>query len=223
MNNPVKIANFHYLTQDMPHISHTSLVEEACSIGIRWVQLRIKDKPLDFIKQVALNTLNICNKFGATLIINDHVELTKEIGAQGVHLGKSDMNPAKAREILGANFIIGGTANTFEDILNLVDAKVDYIGLGPFRFTSTKKNLSPVIGFEGYFSIMEKCNQNNITTPIIAIGGIKSADIDAIISTGVYGIAISSAINLSINKTAVISVISKQLSVNISKNTIELK
>ena len=92
----------------------------------------------------------ICRKYNATLILNDHVHLVKEIGANGVHLGKSDMSPVKARELLGSNYIIGGTANNMEDIRQLHKSGVDYIGLGPFRFTRTKKNLAPILGIEGY-------------------------------------------------------------------------
>ncbi|MDR2692557.1 MAG: thiamine phosphate synthase, partial [Dysgonamonadaceae bacterium] len=132
--------------------------------------------------------------YGADLYINDHVEICRRIGATGVHLGKSDMPPGEARKILGKNFIIGGTANTFEDILRLNAEGVDYIGLGPFRFTATKKNLSPVLGLPGYKQIMEQCAVRGINLPVFAIGGITAGDIPALLNSGITGIAMSSAI-----------------------------
>jgi thiamine-phosphate pyrophosphorylase len=110
------------------------------------------------------------------------------------------MSPTEARELLGKGFIIGGTANTFEDIERLAASGVDYIGLGPFRFTSTKENLSPILGIEGIEGIIKKCNEKGIHIPIIAIGGIKTEDVKTIMDKGVYGIAVSSSINLSENK-----------------------
>jgi thiamine-phosphate pyrophosphorylase len=138
-------------------------------------------------------------RFDAKLIINDNVTLAHEILADGVHLGKTDMKPDEARSILGENFIIGGTANTFDDIYFLQSEEVDYIGLGPFRFTTTKEKLSPILGIEGYERIIKKCREENVSIPIIAIGGIKSEDVRELIKVGVYGVAVSSAINLSNN------------------------
>lgn len=117
-----------------------------------------------------------------------------EVGAKGVHLGKNDMAPAQARNMMGRGFVIGGTANTFEDIVRLNDQRVDYIGLGPFRFTETKKNLSPILGLEGYERIIAQCREAGIDLPVVAIGGITADDIPAILNTGVSAIALSSTI-----------------------------
>jgi thiamine-phosphate pyrophosphorylase len=111
-----------------------------------------------------------------------------------VHLGKSDMTPVDARQLLGFDFIIGGTANTFEDLMHLIENGVDYIGLGPFRFTTTKKKLSPTLGLEGYQSIFKKMEEADIHFPIVAIGGILEADIPTLKSKGVQGIALAGAI-----------------------------
>ena len=127
-------------------------------------------------------------------IIDDHVELAKELKADGVHLGKKDMPVAEARRMLGSGFIIGGTANTFDDIKMHYDAGADYIGCGPFRFTTTKKNLSPILGLEGYRSIVRQMKEADIRLPIVAIGGITFEDIPAILQTGVTGIALSGTI-----------------------------
>nr|MBA3705925.1 thiamine phosphate synthase [Bacteroidota bacterium] len=180
--------------------SHDRLAELACLGGANWVQLRVKNKSYNEWLEIAVKTEAICRKYHAKIIINDNITLAKAIRADGVHLGKEDMSPKEARDILGKGFIIGGTANTFEDIERLASFEVDYIGLGPFRFTSTKENLSPVLGIEGYKEIIKNCNEKGICIPIIAIGGIKTEDVKTIMDKGVHGIAVSSAINLSENK-----------------------
>jgi len=208
------ISKLHYITQEVERKTHAQLAEEACIAGARWVQLRVKNKSYTEWKAIALETLAVCRKHQAKLIINDNVELPKEIHADGVHLGKEDISTAEARKILGSNFIIGGTANTFEDIKMHTASNVDYIGLGPFRFTSTKEKLSPILGIEGYKQIIHKCRDNNITVPIVAIGGITSTDIPELLHTGVYGIAIASAITFSKNKKQTIQEFMSQLEHN---------
>jgi thiamine-phosphate pyrophosphorylase len=185
----MQISKLHYITTDPVY------AELACQGGADWIQLRVKNKSDDEWRSIAEETKSICRKYGATLIINDNVMLAKSIGADGVHLGKEDMPPDEARQILGPDFIIGGTANTFEDIKRLTMLKVDYIGLGPFRFTQTKTNLSPILGLDGYRVRMKKCAGEKIQMPIIAIGGIRLDDVDALLATGIYGIAVSSAIS----------------------------
>ncbi len=162
--------------------------------GCRWIQLRMKDAPLDEVEAMALPVQTLCRRYGAIFVIDDHVELVKKIGADGVHLGKNDMPVDAARQILGSDFIIGGTANTFDDIRCLHQAGADYIGCGPFRFTETKKNLSPVLGLQGYREIVRQMRQNGIDLPIVAIGGITLPDIPEILGTGVTGIALSGMI-----------------------------
>lgn len=195
------ISHLQYITQDVIGMDHPELVLRACSAGIDWIQLRIKNRSYNELLDIALKTELICRQHHAKLIINDNVNIAKIVKADGVHLGKTDMSPKEARTLLGNNFIIGGTANTFEDIKKLADAGIDYIGLGPFRFTETKENLSPVLGLEGYEKIIELCRKNKITIPIITIGGIKTADVKPLLETGVYGIAVSSAINKAENIT----------------------
>jgi thiamine-phosphate pyrophosphorylase len=199
------IARLHYITQDIENKSHQQLAEEACLAGADWIQLRVKNRPYEEWKKIAEETLRICRKHGAKLIINDNVQLASEIGADGVHLGKEDMSTAEARKVLGKNFIIGGTANTFGDVKMHVRAGVDYVGVGPFRFTITKDKLSPILGSDGYKRILEQCASENISVPVIAIGGITVQDVSEIIKTGVHGIAVAGAITHAEDKTQVIS------------------
>lgn len=162
--------------------------------GCRWIQLRMKDaQEVDFLlaaKQIGA----MCKEYGATFILDDHVELVGITGADGVHLGKNDMPVDEARNQLGANRIIGGTANTFEDVERLWRQGANYIGCGPYRFTTTKKNLSPVLGFDGYRHIISKMKAHDINIPVVAIGGILQPDIKDVMATGVSGIAVSGAI-----------------------------
>lgn len=162
--------------------------------GIRWIQLRMKDaSEADFLS-IGAEVRKLCDNYHATFIIDDHVELVKALGADGVHLGKKDMPIAEARHILGNNVIIGGTANTFEDIEMHYRASANYIGCGPFRFTTTKQGLSPILGIEGYRNIMQQVKEAGIDIPVVAIGGITAEDIPALMQTGISGIALSGAI-----------------------------
>ena len=174
--------------------SYLDSIRLALEGGCRWIQLRMKDTPDEEVRPVAIEALQMCRDVGATFIIDDRVELVKELGADGVHLGKNDMPISEARKVLGSAFIIGGTANTFEDVKAHYEASANYIGCGPFRFTTTKKNLSPVLGLEGYRHIVEQMEEANIHLPIVAIGGITAEDIPSIMQTGVTGIALSGTI-----------------------------
>ncbi len=162
--------------------------------GCRWIQLRMKEATEEEVEKEAIRVQDLCRQYGATFIIDDHVALAKKLHADGVHLGKKDMPIAEARKLLGKDFIIGGTANTFEDVQMHYVAGADYIGCGPFRFTTTKKNLSPVLGLEGYRNIVSRMKEAGINLPIVAIGGIAFEDIPAIMQTGVSGIALSGSI-----------------------------
>ena len=162
--------------------------------GCRWVQLRMKEATEAEFMAAAAEIDRLCKEHGATFVLDDHVEWVEKTGADGVHLGKNDMPIDEARKILGSDKIIGGTANTFEDVERLYRQGADYIGCGPFRFTTTKKNLSPVLGLEGYQHIVDQMKSHGINLPIVAIGGILESDIKSILATGVSGIAVSGGI-----------------------------
>lgn len=162
--------------------------------GCRWVQLRMKEATETEFMAAAAEIGRLCKEHGATFVLDDHVEWVEKTGADGVHLGKNDMPIDEARKILGNDKIIGGTANTFEDVERLYRQGANYIGCGPFRFTTTKKNLSPVLGLEGYQHIVDQMKSHGINLPIVAIGGILESDIKSILATGVSGIAVSGGI-----------------------------
>ena len=162
--------------------------------GCRWIQLRMKDAEEAEFLSAAQQIAAMCKEYGATFLLDDHVEWVDKTGADGVHLGKNDMPVDEARKLLGADRIIGGTANTFEDVERLWRQGANYIGCGPYRFTTTKKNLSPVLGIEGYRSIIGQMKEHGINLPVVAIGGILQPDIKDVMATGVSGIAVSGAV-----------------------------
>ncbi len=187
-------SKLQFITHFTDRYSYLDSAMMALEGGCRWIQLRMKDADEAEIERTARQILPECRRRGAVFIIDDHVELVKRVGADGVHLGKNDMPVDEARRILGDEFIIGGTANTFEDIQRLAAQGADYIGCGPFRFTTTKKNLAPMLGIEGYENIVSLMKTHGINLPIVAIGGITYDDIPRIMSTGVTGIAISGSV-----------------------------
>ncbi len=175
----------------------TVAIDQAVSAmegGCKWVQLRMKNVGRDVVVATARELKPLCAQRECILIIDDYVDIAKELQLDGVHLGKNDMSPSQARVILGMGAIIGATANTFDDICHLAVQDIDYIGLGPYRFTKTKANLSPIIGLDGYAAIIAECRKNKIFIPTVAIGGIEYDDIASLMETGVNGVAVSGAI-----------------------------
>ena len=185
------ISGLNFITKDEVAMTHLQQVEAACRAGIRWIQLRMKQADESVFRKTASEAMKVCKAWGCTLVINDRVDIAAEVGAHGVHVGLQDMTVAEARKRLGAGFIIGGTANTIEDVRRHYRDGADYIGLGPYRWTNTKKNLSPLLGLEGYQRIMAQMRKEGINIPVVGIGGIGKEDIGALIGAGVYGIAFS--------------------------------
>ena len=184
-----------FITHQTARYSYIDSVRIALEGGCRWIQLRMKNVSDSLFEDTAIVVQRICREYDATFIIDDNVLLAKRIGADGIHLGKNDMPVYEARKILGDDYIIGGTVNTFEDIVTtLRTATPDYFGCGPFRYTTTKQNLAPTLGIEGYSDIIHLMRMHNIKTPIIAIGGITRADIPSLMACGMDGIALSSSI-----------------------------
>lgn len=183
-----------FITHNTGSIGYVEGARMALEGGCKWIQLRMKDASDDEVRKAAAEIQPMCKEHEAVFLLDDRVELAKELHADGVHLGKNDMPIDEARRILGEEYIIGGTANTFDDIQRIASQGADYIGCGPFRFTTTKKNLAPVLGIEGYRDIIAKMLNAGINIPMVAIGGITPDDIDEILATGVQGIAVSGTV-----------------------------
>lgn len=189
-------------------------IHQALDAGCKWIQMRFKNQTFDNRIILAQAIKNLCGEYHANFIVNDDVLLAQDIDADGVHLGLTDMSIQEARSILGDIKIIGATANTFEDVLFQFQNGCDYIGLGPFQFTKTKEKLSPILGDEGYASILNKMKTENITTPVYAIGGITLENIENLMKTGVHGIAVSGMITKSLHKEKLIEQLNDKLYAN---------
>lgn len=208
-------SKLQYISQGEDYNRQLNNIYRALDAGCDWIQLRYKNHQEMSAAYVAEKIKNLCQKYNATFIINDFVKIAKEVDADGVHLGLDDMTIAEARSILGSDKIIGGTANTLEHVLQRIDEKCSYIGLGPFRFTTTKEKLSPILGLEGYQKIVEALKQHAnpqaINTPIYAIGGIEVDDIESIVNVGIHGIAVSGMITNAIDKKEIVSQVNSRL------------
>lgn len=184
-----------YISQGFTIEDQELNIRKALDNGIKWIQVRWKNAPEnEFIKLCEISK-KLCSDNHTVCIINDHVQIAKALDADGVHLGLKDTSIETARNILGENKIIGGTANTISDVLQRMIEPCDYIGLGPLRFTSTKEQLSPILGFEGYQKIIENLKERSLEIPkIFAIGGVVLEDLELLQQIGIYGVAVSGQI-----------------------------
>lgn len=179
------------LTLEGSAISHAAQVEDLCAAGAKWIQLRMKGASEAAWLSEAERACAACKESRAVFIVNDSVEVARESGADGVHLGSLDLDWASARRRLGPGFLIGGTVNNAGDARRAVDSGcLDYVGVGPLRFTSTKTNLSPVLGLARIAELVSVLG--NI--PAWVIGGVEPGDMRGIREAGAAGVAVSSAL-----------------------------
>ncbi|MGK0308691.1 MAG: thiamine-phosphate pyrophosphorylase, partial [Urechidicola sp.] len=190
------IPKLHYISQGSSPKEHLDNIQKACSSGVELVQLRLKKSSEKKLLKIANTAREITSHFQTRLIINDHYKIAKEVKADGVHLGQTDICPTIARTHLYTWQMIGGTANTLQDCEKLLDKEIDYISLGPFRETTTKDNLSLVLGLKGFVAITDVLKT---PIPIIGVGGITAEDATAILETGISGLAVSGAITRDFN------------------------
>ena len=190
------IPKLHYISQGNSPKEHLENIQKACTSGAELVQLRIKNLSEKKILKLAEEAREITSHFQTRLIVNDYFKIAKTIKADGVHLGQIDVCHTIARKDLYTWQMIGGTANTLQECKTLLDKEIDYISLGPFRETTTKTNLSTVLGLKGYTAITDILKT---PIPIIGVGGITTDDITAILKTGISGVAVSGAITRDFN------------------------
>lgn len=200
-----------YISQGNTVEEQITNIRKTLDNGCEWIQLRFKTQNTMDLFNLAESTKILCDVYSANYIINDNVYLAQQFEADGVHLGLTDMKLSEARQILGDTKMIGGTANTFADIQQRSAEQCDYIGLGPFQYTDTKENLSPILGIEGYRSILKKVKSKKIAIPIYAIGGIALENIEILMETGIYGIAVSSLITKSEKPKKLISQLNEKI------------
>ncbi|SDE80843.1 thiamine-phosphate diphosphorylase [Mucilaginibacter pineti] len=195
------ISRFHYLTQDMPGRTHAQQVQMACGAGANWVQYRCMTKPEDELIDEINEIAEICDDWGATLIITNHYDLLDRVDAQGVHIEDFDADFATIRKVIGDDKTLGASATNLPDLLAIQALNVvDYVGYGPFAHTDTKPNDKPLLGYAGY----RELEKSPVEIPVIAVGGIRLNDVEQLLQTGIYGIAISAAVNLAPDPAAML-------------------
>lgn len=165
------------------------VVSEAVAGGVSIVQLREKDAPTGDFVQLAMRLKEMLRPFGVPLIINDRVDVALAVDAEGVHIGQSDMPYEIARKLLGPDKIIGLSVESMDDVLRANELDVDYIGISPVYGTPTKTDTAEPFGLEG----LRKAVAMSVH-PTVAIGGMNASTIGEVISSGVDGVAVVSAI-----------------------------
>jgi len=191
------IARFHYLTQNLRTRSHYKQATIACEAGAKWIQYRCLTKPDEELIEDINAIASVCDDWGTTLILTNHYHLLDKVDAQGVHIEDPDANLVAIRKAIGNDKTLGASATNIHRLKAVQDTGVvDYCGYGPFALTSTKPNNYSLLGFDGYRQLQD---HPEITIPIIAVGGIQIEDVDPLLKTGVYGIAVSAAVNMSID------------------------
>lgn len=210
----VKVSRLHCITTAATGRSHEESAEELCAGGAEWIQLRVKNHDYTEWLQIARRVKGICDEFNCRLIVNDNPIIAREIAADGVHLGKMDMDPQQARHMLGEQFVVGATAHTAMDIKQLVAARVDYIGLGPFRHTTTKQDIKPPLGTEGVAGLLDVAAALLPQIPVIIVGGVDVTDVSDLLNVGAYGVAVAASVSLAADKAEKIYMFNQQLHQN---------
>lgn len=166
----------------------SQVVEKAIQGGASFVQLREKNASAEEFLQLALDVQKVCKKYNVPFVLNDNVELAAKIGADGVHVGQSDMNALNVRAILGEDKIIGVSAHNVEEAVLAEKQGADYLGAGAVFSTSSKDNVSAL----SYDTL--KAITSAVKIPVIAIGGINEENMKELKGSGICGVAVISAI-----------------------------
>lgn len=189
------IEKLHFITHDIPTYTHIQQTQLACEAGAKWIQYRCLTKSdQELLADINVIT-EICDDWGATLIVTDHIHLKGKADIQGFHIEDMNADFKAIRKKLGDDFTLGGSSNTIENLIRLSSEGADYAGLGPFNITTTKPNEFPLLNLTTYATAINELEKLHADLPILAVGGIKLNDVPDLLSTGVYGIAVSSAIN----------------------------
>ena len=189
------IEKLQFITHDIPQHTHIEQVQIACEAGAKWIQYRCLTKnDEELLKDISVIG-EICDDWGATLIVTDHIHLKGKGDIQGFHIEDMDADFIALRKLIGEEYTLGGSANTVENLIRLANEGADYAGLGPFSVTSTKPNDLPMLGYKGYNYAAEQLELKDIIFPILAVGGVTLLDVPSLMETGIYGIAASSSIN----------------------------
>ena len=186
------LGRLHVITDEVlqTRYSHAEIAGMVTRAGADTVQYREKRPRLTReLVADASAVVAACAANGAACIVDDRADVTAAVGAQGLHLGRDDLAPAVARQLLGSDVLIGGTANSLAEAREVWERPIDYLGVGPVYGTQSKANPAPVMGIEQLRAIVAEC-----PVPVIAIGSITAVRVAEVLGTGVHGVAVISAI-----------------------------
>ncbi|MHA4893670.1 thiamine phosphate synthase [Pedobacter sp. PWIIR3] len=189
------IEKLHFITHDIEQHTHIEQARIACEAGAKWIQYRCLTKGDDELLKDINVIAEICDDWGATLIVTDHIHFNGKADIQGFHIEDMDADFSALKLQLGEAITLGGSSNTVEGLIRLAQQGADYAGFGPFKTTTTKPNNAPLLGIRGYADAMLILKEQQIDLPVLAVGGVTINDIDGLMATGIFGIAASSAIN----------------------------
>lgn len=180
------------ITSDNSALSHDEQVRLLIKYGAKFIQIRTKNLPQAQLEKQVSRALNYTKSKNVNLIVNDFVEVADKVNASGVHLGSFDESVLKAREKLGNQAIIGSTVHNFAEARRVKDLGLcDYVGLGPFRESLTKRNLTPFLSEMLIHEIVEFLSP----LPVYLIGGLGLSDCKLISKYGLSGIAVCSSLS----------------------------
>jgi thiamine-phosphate pyrophosphorylase len=172
-------------------LAHEEQLRRLSEGGATLVQLREKHaSPRDFHRE-AESALRVARSRGVTLIVNDRADIALAVGADGVHLGQDDLDPASARRLLGDDFVIGYSTHSLEQIERAARLPVNYVAFGPVFTTRTKENPDPVVGLELLARARAALDP---AIPLVAIGGITRANARSALDAGADSVAVVRAL-----------------------------
>jgi thiamine-phosphate pyrophosphorylase len=183
------LPRLQFLTLDGTSHGHVAQARLALAGGVRWIQLRAKGLGEDEWARLAREVGALCRAAGATFIVNDSPRVAAAAGADGVHLGAADASPEEARALLGGRALVGVTLNFPAHLDRLRGARVDYVGVGPLRATSSKPGHAAPHAEASLRSLIAAAG-----LPAYVIGGVVAEDAPRLLSLGAHGVAVSAAI-----------------------------
>lgn len=164
---------------------HGEIAREALAGGARVLQLRDKSASFEQLMEIGTELRRLTRDAGASLIVNDNPYLARELQADGVHVGQTDMHPVIVRDIVGPDMIIGLSTHTHQQVLDARKEPVDYIGVGPVYPTTSKDSEWPAVGPD-----LVQWVKSMISVPVVAIGGITLERVPAVIAAGADNVAV---------------------------------
>lgn len=181
------------------------VVETLLKAGVTCVQLREKEAEDAFILQEAQELKALCHRYGVPFLVNDRPDLAQAVGADGVHVGQEDTGLTEARNLLGPNALLGGSAHTVEEALAAQAAGADYLGCGAVFGSGTKHNVSQM-PLETLTAICQA-----VDIPVVAIGGVSLDNLLLLADTGIAGVAVISGLFAADDKTEAAQAFLRQL------------